>query len=241
MSEHDQAPPPMDANLRALLRGTTTSFDAEASRHLDRAFDRLALALPDLGASPSGAEPSIPANLGASAAVTKVGMTKLAAPVIGSLLVGSAIGAAVTYAVTPVRERVVYVEQRVVVSAPAALSASPPPPSIAVDDLPSTSKVTPAASAPALSGSDVHTERLMLDEARRAFASGDYAKSLERVERHKARFPSGVLSEEREALAVRALAGGGNKAEAAKRARAFVVKYPDSIMRPAVEGAADEP
>jgi hypothetical protein len=81
----------------------------------------------------------------------------------------------------------------------------------------------------------------MLDEARTAFSSGDYAKSLHRLDRHRARFPSGVLSEEREALAVRALAASGNKSEAAKRARAFVTKYPESIMRPAVEAAAHDP
>ena len=95
------------------------------------------------------------------------------------------------------------------------------------------------SSAPA--AGDVSAERLLLDEARTAFASGDYAKSLERLDRHRTRFPAGVLSEEREALAVRALAASGNKADATKRAHAFVAKYPESIMRPAVEAAVRDP
>lgn len=236
MSEHEQ-PPPMDADLRALLRGTRTAYDGEANRHLDGALARLAQALPESSAPHS--DPQTPPSHvdGAATTAVKLGMAKLAGPVIGSVLAGSLLGAAVTSIAMPVRERVVYVERRVIVAA----SASTVPPSIRVDDLPTTPKAVVTAAAPVSSGSDVSAERLMLDEARTAFASGDYAKSLDRLERHKARFPFGTLSEEREALAVRALAAGGNKTEAARRGRAFVAKYPDSIMRPAVESAVQDP
>jgi hypothetical protein len=57
------------------------------------------------------------------------------------------------------------------------------------------------------------------------------------LRRHADRFPSGVLAEEREALAVRALAAAGRRSEAEVRGRAFAAKYPESIMRPAVESA----
>jgi outer membrane protein assembly factor BamD (BamD/ComL family) len=90
---------------------------------------------------------------------------------------------------------------------------------------------------PSSAGAQVAEERLLLDGARSAFASGDYDKALAELRRHGARFPTGVLAEEREALTVRALAALGNTREADARARAFVAKYPESIMRPAVQSA----
>lgn len=243
MSPHDEAPPPMDEDLRALLRGTKTSFDAEASLRIERAFDRISRALPDVGTPPDG-DPSPPSNVEdavgvrAGSAVAKLGLTKLAAPIFASVLTGSLIGAAVTYVAMPVRERVVYVD-RPVVSTPAPPSSLPP--SVRVEDLPKTPEAVPTAAVRAPSNVDVSAERLLLDAARTAFASGDYARSLDRLGQHEARFPSGVLSEEREALAIRALAASGDEAAATKRARLFVTKYPESIMRPAVEAAAGAP
>lgn len=230
MSEHDEAPPPMDPDLRALLRGTKSSFDAEASRHLERALGRLEQARPEIARRPPDPEPSPPVESTAA----KVGIAKLVLPVMTASVIA---GAAITYVAMPVRERIVYVDRPVALAASALPSASPP--SVRVEDLPAAPKPLPAPSTAGVA--DVSAERLLLDEARVAYASGDYAKSLDRLHQHRARFPSGALTEEREALTVRALAASGNKAEAAKRARAFVKKYPESIMRPAVEAAAQEP
>jgi hypothetical protein len=228
MSQHDQAPPPMDADLRALLRGAKASFDAEAGRHVDAAFDRLSQALPAIDSAPAH-----PSSAGKSA--PPMGLGKFALPVTATAVLAGFLGAAVTYLALPVRERIVYVDRPVLLQSPSPPPV--PPPSVRVEDLPMAPRAVPSAPAP----SDVSAERLLLDEARTAFSSGDYAKSLDRLGRHKARFPAGVLTEEREALAIRALAAGGNKAEAVKRARSFVTRYPESIMRPAVEAAANEP
>lgn len=228
MSQGEDVPPPMDQELRSLLRGAKTAYDAEANLHADRAFERLSRVLPDV-ASPAASVATAAAKAGLAA--------KLAVPVLSAVL-GGLLGAGITYVARPARERIVYVDRPVMVSV-AAPPPSAAPPSIRVEDLPTAQK-SASPSSPSSSPGDVSAERLLLDEARVAFAAGDYSKSLERLERHRARFPSGVLAEEREALAVRALAARGDKVEATKRARSFVAKYPESIMRPAVEAAVND-
>lgn len=229
MSEIDEAPLPMDPKLRGLLRDAKRSFDAEASRHVERAFGRLNGALPDTEISPAPHGP----------AATTLGAKRIL-PLVASVMVSGAVGAMIMYALGPVREHIVYVDRPALSTAPP--STSTPIPSLRTDELPvasnavhapkpSSRAVTPSPSA------QITAERLLLDEARTAFASGDYGRSLDRLQRHKDRFAGGVLTEEREALAVRALAALGKRADAITRAQAFVARYPESIMRPAVEGA----
>jgi hypothetical protein len=79
-----------------------------------------------------------------------------------------------------------------------------------------------------------------LDEARTAFMRGEPSACLRALERHAQRFPSGRLSEEREALAVRALASMNRGDEARARAARFRERYPESLMLPAVEAAVGE-
>ncbi len=52
-------------------------------------------------------------------------------------------------------------------------------------------------------------------------------------------FQRGTLSEEREALAVRALAQAGRRDEAATRAARFKVRYPRSLLLPVVEAVTN--
>lgn len=229
MSKIDEAPPPMDPKLRGLLRAATGSFDAEASRHAEHAFDRLIGALPDVEMPPE------PAGLAANTLAAKRLL-----PVMASVIISGAVGALTMYALGPVRERVVYVDRPTVSTTPPTTSA--PMRSLRTDELPSASNAVPAPKPSSLSvtpspSAQMAAERLLLDEARTAFASGDYDRSLDRLQRHKDRFAGGVLTEEREALAVRSLAALGKRSEAITRAQAFVARYPESIMRPAVEGA----
>ena len=251
MSELDDTPPPMDAGLRSLLRNTRASFDDEASAHAGPAFARLAQALPGLaapgggGGDGGGGDGGGGGGVGAGAgAAASAGLAKLALPVIVSLMVGGGIGAVVTLALGPTRERIVYVDRPAPNSAVPLATFAPESPSstapgMRVEDLPGVAPaVASAASSVAVSPSErIAAERLLLDDARSAFASGDYPKALLLLRRHGERFPAGVLAEEREALTVRALAALGKNDEADARARAFVAKYPESIMRPAVESA----
>jgi hypothetical protein len=75
---------------------------------------------------------------------------------------------------------------------------------------------------------------------RGALRSGDCTGALERLEETSARFPEGALSQEREALAIEALACTGRDVEAANRAAAFLRQYPASPLADAVGRLAQE-
>jgi hypothetical protein len=240
MSEPDDIPP-MDEQLRGRLRSVADAFDGEANAHAQRSLERLAAALPGFSGGGGGG-----GGHGAAKAVGRAAMQKLVGPVVASLVVGAAVGGAVTHALEPVRERVVYVERAApVMSVTPAMTTSTPAIGIRVDDLPSVA--APIATASAVPSSSVSTsarisaERLLLDDARSAFASGDYERALGVLRQHDQRFHDGVLAEERDAMMIRTLAALGRKSEVDTRGRAFVAKYPDSIMRPVVESAMGSP
>lgn len=78
-------------------------------------------------------------------------------------------------------------------------------------------------------------ERVLLDLARSALSSGDVAKALAAVQAHEAQFPSGQLTEEREALAVQILWTAGRRDEATRRLHAFSLQFADSPLRPSLD------
>jgi hypothetical protein len=77
----------------------------------------------------------------------------------------------------------------------------------------------------------------MIDTARAALARGDFEAALAAAEKHARAFPRGRLAEERDAIAVQALAGAKRGPEARARADAFRAKYPKSMLLPIVEDA----
>jgi outer membrane protein assembly factor BamD (BamD/ComL family) len=79
---------------------------------------------------------------------------------------------------------------------------------------------------------EAHEESLLVAQARQALRSGDSAGALAQLARANERFPRGVLGQEREAIAIEALSGAGQRAQAAERARAFVQANPDSPFAP---------
>jgi hypothetical protein len=133
-------------------------------------------------------------------------------------------------------------EPRVVIAERVPLSAAPPVP----QDEPAPPPSAPAApvptQAPRASASaepdnrSLAGERALLDVARTALANGDPARALQAVARHEKTYPNGLLVEEREALAVKALAAAGRNDEARARGGRFVKRFPNGLMRPAVEG-----
>jgi outer membrane protein assembly factor BamD (BamD/ComL family) len=80
-------------------------------------------------------------------------------------------------------------------------------------------------------------ERAVIERARSALARGDGQGALVAVAQHQRDFPSGQLSEEREALAVQALATAGRAQEAAERGARFRKTFPNSLLLPLVERA----
>ena len=69
----------------------------------------------------------------------------------------------------------------------------------------------------------------------RSLLSRDPAAALRLAERSEREFPSGLLSEERRALAIVALAKTGARESAAVKAREYFARYPQSPMRGLIE------
>lgn len=76
--------------------------------------------------------------------------------------------------------------------------------------------------------SRLREESALVSEARGALRAGNAAEALTRLESARARFPDGVLGQEREALTIEALARSGQGALASARARAFLAAHPSS-------------
>lgn len=78
------------------------------------------------------------------------------------------------------------------------------------------------------------TEAALLEKARSVLGSSP-AAALAATEQHTARFPHGVLSQEREVIAIEALRRLHRNAEADRRAAAFARAFPGSAHRRMVE------
>jgi hypothetical protein len=143
------------------------------------------------------------------------------------------------------QERVVYVERPGEIRAPSPAPRATPSAShdtVSVEALPvaeAPPKPTALATAnPSLdTGERLAAESAVLDVARTALAAGDGERALDAVQRHEATFPRGLLTEEREALGIRALLALGRTSEAKGRVALFRTRYPESLFLPAVESA----
>jgi hypothetical protein len=116
---------------------------------------------------------------------------------------------------------------------------APPPPSPAAVEPPPADGPPPAGAPPARTAPGAHRsvrsparrlgdETMLIKDARQALRAGDAARALRLLEESRRLFPSGVLQQERERLAIEALVKAGRAAEASARATAFLRKYPDS-------------
>lgn len=175
----------------------------------------------------------------------KVGLAAAAAVVL------SALCAAAFYAGYRIRNR----------NVESSAAVTPPPPSIIVQQLPSPSIVVtvvpvapPAsqlttnadtfrASKSSSSGAtksaidiESYTKELrVLQPARQAVAQQDFNSALSAIAEHQRQFPTGRLTEEREALRVKALLGLGRSAEAQRAGAAFRARFPRSALLGRIE------
>ncbi len=116
-----------------------------------------------------------------------------------------------------------------------APAASAPAPS---EEKPAAAAPTDSAPlAPAVASVQPESERAAsmlreesqaLERARQALHGGDAVEALRRLNQMAARFPRGVLGQEREALTIEALAMSGQRAVASQRAAAFLRANPNS-------------
>jgi len=234
MSERDLRP--LDRDMRALLDRASREIAAPAQAR-ERVVRRIeAIVTPPNG----GGGWSLPRSMAAMAA---------------TFLLGGALSAAALYEAIhaknpPGEPRVVYVDRSIRatpepspplepsptanVSAPVTAS----PPSRAALPEPSRS---PRSSAPSLSVSSTDTlgrlqaERALLDAARAALEQENGATALAAAEKHQRKYPSGVLVQEREAIAIRALMLLGRTSEARVRAGAFRARFPESALLPTLD------
>jgi hypothetical protein len=194
----------------------------------------------------------------APAPVPGVGRGPAAAAALAMLALGVIIGAAGHAAWVAGDERPApRIEAPSAPSAP--LTAPPPSDEPSPPSIPPPSEVPEAVvvepEAPATSGraeapsepddEGLASEMALVARAQTALHRGLFESALSALDEHARRFPRGELAEEREALAVQALARASRGEEARRRADRFEARYPRSLLGPvvraAVEGAASEP
>jgi outer membrane protein assembly factor BamD (BamD/ComL family) len=90
---------------------------------------------------------------------------------------------------------------------------------------------------PPSSTASLAAERLLLDQARAALSAGNTDEALASTDMHARRFAHPQLGEEREALGIQALVGGGRYDEARARAARFRATWPNSLFLPAVDAS----
>ncbi len=128
------------------------------------------------------------------------------------------------------------------IPSPTITSTPPPPIETATATAPSATTARPRSTAttsaePAAKDPSLARERTLLDMARTALSRGDATGALASLDTHAKEFPSSQLSEEREVLAIQALAAAGRMPEARKRATSFRTRFVNSPMRSIVDEA----
>lgn len=223
---------PLDPELARLLDVERARPEIPPGAH-DRLLGRIEASLA-AGAAVAGAAAAGTAAKGAATKTWIVALTAFA--------IGSAAGAGAMLLRKEPEPRVVTVEKRVEVPVPVTVVVSAPaaPPPVAP---PSTSLAAPPTngSQAAPKASTDPGEVLTLEKIRSALRSGDSSSALAAVAEHEKRYPSGAHVEEREALAVQALARAGRREEASARADRFRKRYPSSFFMAIVDAAAPKP
>lgn len=84
-------------------------------------------------------------------------------------------------------------------------------------------------------------ENALITRAQSALARGRAGEALEAVREHERDFPRGRFVEEREVLAIQALARSGRAEQASARAERFYRRYPSSMLTRVVRAAVGAP
>jgi hypothetical protein len=235
---------PLDADVAAVVSAAEaldTLPPGAQARVLASVAARVA-AFPPGGGSGGGAGGAGQTASTPAPTIASVG-AKSAIIALVSFCAGVTVGVVAKPAPPPV-ERLVYVDRP---APPASAPVAAAWPTVPVDSLPVAASAQPAgtaetpnASAIAASSRDqLAAESALLDIARVAVAQGDGVRALEAVARHRTQFPGGALTEEREALEIKALHLLGRDAEARAHEARFERVYPKSLFLPALRGIVD--
>jgi hypothetical protein len=243
----DRLPPDVEAMLQAEKSRLSAPTEGRA-----RLADRLAASVPAFGAASAGG-----VDLLAQAATRASGAKGWIAKTLLVIAVGGGASVAIRAYEAAHAGASPKPNQESLEAAPPDPAKAPPPvtpmiePTATASAPPATATAVTAARAPSArpsieraipavrhaESSNLVEERRILDAARAAIVRGEPNAALDLAGAHVARFPRGVLSEEREALRVRAFSQLGRKDEARACLEAMRAKYPQSFL---LEGAERE-
>jgi hypothetical protein len=185
--------------------------------------------LPDTGASPRHGSTAV------RAAARRVAVK---AAVVGAAFVCGGIVGAVLHArlATPPRH-----SEPAVVEVASQIARAPAAAADSIDrgDLPEVA-APPVSRERGSAEQGLRAERALLDQARHAIRNGDAGACLVALQSHAHRFPAGRLSEERDALEVKALVALGRTHEARRRVARFEERYPGSLLLGSMKEAFGE-
>jgi hypothetical protein len=220
-------------DVQAILRAERARLDVPTDARA-RLTQRLSVGVPGFGPphapAPTGAPPvggaltSLTAKvlvalaLGAGGAATLRGVDSRSSP-----RAHSQVTAVLAREIAPHAARTLIDEPDIALPAP----PSPAPAKVRHPD--------PALAPPLTPSAALRQERRLLDLARDAIVRGEPAAALVPTASHAARFPRGMLAEERDALRIRALARLGRADEARALLAAMRTDHPRSFL---LEGAA---
>jgi hypothetical protein len=216
---------PLDQDLSELLRESRVHESMPPPSARARSFESV------MAKVAAAKVPPAPAPVVAPAPASSASRWALAVPalVIGALL-GALAASALTasHAARPTSSsspsaEVVYVPREVLVPYAVPIYVGG-----VADETPLAAKARPVASG--TSEGRLAAERGLLDAARVSLASGAPDEAVKLAERHRREFPAGMLVEEREAIATKALVDAHRYAEAKSRGAAFERRFPQSAM-----------
>lgn len=173
------------------------------------------------------------------------GGTGLGTKLLGALAIGGVVVAAIVLAnpVEVVTTPPPVEEEPATQPAPAVQpepAPEPPVQPVAAQPEPSpepqVTPTEPAKPTPAKADPKPQEEFELLLKARRALTKTP-ADALRLTKQHRRKFPKSALGEEREVIAIQALAKMGRAADARRRGEKFLAKHKGSSHRPAVENA----
>jgi len=236
--------PPLDAELANLLaRAAPVVLPAGFA---EDAFGRLDLAPLAGGATAAATSASV------STAVKGLAGAKLFVAGAVAIAIGATGGVAVDRLVVgspPPQVIVKEVRVEVPVQVPVPAPVLTPTPTPAPRPAPHPSKhveppvpapiPAPPVPTPAELDAQLREERAVLEMARTSLGRKDAAGALARLEEHQHRFPNGRLAEEREAMMVTTLEGLGQHEAARERGKAFLARFPESLLAPQVKRVTD--
>jgi hypothetical protein len=223
--------PPLDGDVGALVaRGA--DIDPAPAGTKARVLERVEAAMGPFGGGGNAA----PVKSAPASAPVSGGWLRTLLPMAASFAVGSGITAAAMHRPAPVAVAPTVSCPPAPAAAPAVVTAEPsrPPP---VPPAPAPPLPAAASQPPPVPEDQLTAERRLLDVARRALEAEEPDRALNAVAQHERRFPAGVLVQERETMAIRALLVQGRVADARTRAERFHARFPDSLLWPTIEGA----